>query len=273
MENMTEKTIEAQSKIKTSPDRVLNFACELGIRLIRNGAEIYRVEESIERVIKAYDYEKVEVFAIPSFIIINIEVDTKNYTKSIRVRMSSNNLDRLNKMNDLCRKICAEKPDIDTAEKFLREIIAKPGYSTIVSCIGYGFAAFFFTLFFGGGFFDSLIAFLCGIIVKFSVSYMKNRKSNIFFQNLVAAFLLAIIPVILNQFLIGVHLDKIIIGAIMLLVPGIAIINVMRDMLSGDLLTAIMKFSEVMIVAIAIAIGIAIPIAGMRIITAFIYAF
>ena len=46
----------------------------------------------------------------------------------------------------------------------------------------------------------------------------------------------------------------------MLLVPGIAITNVMRDVLSGDFLTALTKFAEVMIVAMAIAIGIAIPV-------------
>ena len=250
------------------PDRLLNFVCELGIRLIRNGADMYRVEESIERVIHAYGYDLAEVFAIPSLIIINIQSENKNYTKSIRVRASANNLDRLNKLNSLSRKICSEYVDIDIAENELHNIAAEPGYSLLLSFIAYGFVAFFFTLFWGGSFLDAAVAFSSGITVKFIIYHMRNLKANVFFTNLIAGSFLAVIPTILSYILTCIHLDKIIIGAIMLLVPGVAIINVMRDILSGDLLTAVTKFAEVMIVAVAIAIGIAIPIAGIRMIVA-----
>lgn len=259
-----EKTAVLNKNLIADPDRVLNFSCNLGIRLIRNGAEIYRVEDSIERVIRAYGYENVEVFAIPSFIIINIQVGVKNHTKSIRVRTSANNLDRLDKLNALSRKICSDHIDINTAEAMLQEIVSAPGYPVWLSYLGYGAAALFFTLFWGGNVFDSLVAFFCGITVRFTVTYFKNLKANFFFTNLIASALLAIFPAILSYIFTGLHLDKIIIGAIMLLVPGVAIINVMRDILAGDMLTAVAKITEVLIVAVAIAIGISIPIAGVR---------
>ena len=50
----------------------------------------------------------------------------------------------------------------------------------------------------------------------------------------------------------------------MLLVPGIAITNVMRDVLAGDFLTALTKFAEVLIISMALAVGIAIPVSLAR---------
>lgn len=251
------------TSVSVEPERLLNFTCELGIRLIRNGAEIYRVEESIERVIHAYGYNSVEVFAIPSFIIINIQTEEKNYNKSIRVRASVNNLDRLNSLNALSRKICNGSFDIEEAETELKQIADKPLYPFFLSLFSYGAVAFFFTLFWGGTFADAAVAFVSGIVVKITFYYMKPLKANMFFTSLISSGLLAFIPTVICAIFPVLHLDKIIIGAIMLLVPGVAIINVMRDILSGDLLTAITKFAEVIIVAVAIAIGVAVSISGI----------
>ena len=93
---------------------------------------------------------------------------------------------------------------------------------------------------------------------------MSRVNANTFFTNVCASAFLAVAPVVLAYLGYGIHTDKIIIGSIMLLVPGIAITNVMRDVLAGDFLTALSKFAEVIIVAVAIAIGIAIPVSVAR---------
>lgn len=51
------------------------------------------------------------------------------------------------------------------------------------------------------------------------------------------------------------NVDKIIIGALMLLVPGVAVTNSMRDIIAGDLIAGLMKMVEALMVATAIAIG------------------
>jgi len=88
---------------------------------------------------------------------------------------------------------------------------------------------------------------------------MARTQTSVFFVHVSASMLLVLVPLILELLHVPIHPDMIIIGAIMLQVPGIAITNVMRDILVGDFLTAISKLAEVLIVAIAIAIGIAIP--------------
>ena len=246
-------------------EKLLNFVCELGRHLLRNGAEIYRVEESIHRILLAYGYEQTEIFAIPSCIIINIQDTDRNHSKAIRIKTASNNLHRLNALNALCRRICAELPTVARAETLLREIMEGPVYSKAVSYLAHAAVTFFFTLFFGGSLPDAVVAIPCGLSVKFTVSHMKGLRANAFFTNILAAATLTVFPLIAAALGMPVAFDTVIIGSIMLLVPGIAITNVMRDVLSGDFLTAVTRLAEVLIVAMAIAVGAAIPISAVRI--------
>jgi len=86
-------------------EKLLNFSCEMGRQLLQNGAEIYRVEESIRHLLTAYGYEQIEVFAIPAFIALSIQVEEHNFTKTVRIRSVSNNLRKLDLLNALCRDI------------------------------------------------------------------------------------------------------------------------------------------------------------------------
>ena len=131
-------------------EKLLNFGCEMGRQLLQNGAEIYRVEESILRLLAAYGRKEAEVFAIPSCIILNIQEGERNYTKSIRVQTVSNNLRRLSNLNALCRDICREPPPVEESVRRMEAILAQPVYPSLVSFLAYGLVAFFFKLFWGG---------------------------------------------------------------------------------------------------------------------------
>ena len=248
-------------------EKLLNFTCEIGRSLLQNGAEIYRVEESIHLILKAYGYQQTEIFAIPSCIIINIQGGARNHNKAIRIKTAANNLHRLNNLNALCREICAETPSMEVANRRLRQVMEEPTYPWQVSYLAHAMVAFFFTLFFGGTLLDALVAIPCGMAVKFTVFRMKRLRANAFFTNLLAAALLTCSPLLAIAAGGNVNLDAVIIGGIMLLVPGVAITNVMRDVLSGDFLTAVTRLAEVLIVAMAIAVGVAIPITAVRIFT------
>lgn len=245
----------------TQTEHCLNFCCEIGRQLLRNGAEIYRVEDSARRILAAYGYAHTEVFAIPSCIIINIEENGHNYTKSVRIRSTTNDLDKLERLNALSRSVCAQRPPLDTAEEQLHNIMLDPPHPKWLLYIAHGMAAGFFTLFWGGTPLDAVISFVCGMAVFFVTRAMSRRDANFFFTNILASMVIAAITQLLLLASLRFHQDMVIIGAIMLLVPGIAITNVMRDVLAGDFLTALSKFAEVIIVAVAIAVGIGIPLA------------
>ena len=49
--------------------------------------------------------------------------------------------------------------------------------------------------------------------------------------------------------------DLVMIGDIMLLIPGVAMTNATRDMLSGDTISGVMRFVESLLWAVALALG------------------
>ena len=242
----------------------MNFCCDIGRDLMQNGAEIFRVEESIQHILNAYGCADTEVFAIPSCIIVNIQEGERNYTKSVRIKTAANNLRKLDRLNALCWDICREKPPVEENQRRLAEVMEENPYPQTVSYLAYGMTAFFFTLFWGGRLVDAAVAFPCGLIVKWTRSTMGRVRANVFFTNLLAGMLMALPPLLLHRWVGGVNADMCIIGTIMLLVPGIAITNVMRDVLAGDFLTAVTRMAEVLIVAMGIAVGVAMAITGVR---------
>ena len=204
------------------------------------------------------------MFAIPSCIIVNIREDGKNYTKAVRIKSCANNLRRLEKLNALCRSICRDTPPLEDNRRRMDEVMNEPCYPTWVSYLAHGFVAAFFTLFWGGGVPDAAAAFPCGLIVRWVVTAMRGLRANVFFTNLLAGMLCSLPPLLLQRAVPGLKPDQIIIGTIMLLVPGIAITNVMRDVLAEDFLTALTRLAEVLIVAVGIAAGVAMAITLVR---------
>ena len=121
-----------------------------------------------------------------------------------------------------------------------------------------------FTLFYGGFFPDSIASFFIGILLFLLLSLLGNFHTNSFFQNIFGSALVAGFSLWTTAMGWTVRYDKMIIGTLMNLVPGIAITNVMRDILGGDLIAGIIKLVESLMVAIGIALGAGIAISTLR---------
>ena len=110
----------------------LNTITEMGYVLLRNGAEIYRVEESMQRLCSAYGLEEGEVFAISSCIIFSFQDGQgRNYSRIKRVLERGTDLDKVEKLNALCREVCAKTPPIEEVAARLREIQSGKRYGFV----------------------------------------------------------------------------------------------------------------------------------------------
>ena len=244
--------------MSTTKEQILKAACKLGRNILENGGEIYRVEETINFFLEAYGIYDAQIFAIPATIIVTIEEDGKPLTLVERVKGSSINLDKLSKFNDLSRRACSGKPPIESVLDEIETIRKEKPYSFFTSLMAYGFTAFFFCLFWKGDLRDSLVAFVCGLSTKYVLEFMSKSRTNIFFSNALSSMVIAYIAIFCVNLGFAHHYDKIIIGAIMSLVPGVAITNIMRDIIAGDIITGTTKMAEVLLIALAIAVGIAL---------------
>lgn len=238
--------------------KLLDLTSELGYELAMSGAETFRVEESITRVLAAYEIEA-EAFVIPNCMHISIEpVIGRPQTRMRRIGAHGHDLDAVERYSNLSRRICQERPAPEIAAKWLAEAKAqKRQYTYPIYLLGCAVGALGFSILFGASVIDSLLSGICGIIVGLILTWMDRLGANDFFRTIAAAFPMALIGYTLNAFFPAVRSDCVIIGALMILVPGLLFTNAMRDIIYGDTNSGINRIVQVLLIAAAIALGAA----------------
>ncbi len=232
--------------------------------MIIYGAEIYRVEDTIARICAAYDHKEAEIYATPANFIITLKnKDGIPVTDSKSITGRSPNLDRVGAINDMSRFICARKPPAEIIRLHMERINSRPVYSSRTVYISYAVAAGAFTLFFGGTFPHALIGALLGVMINFIQHRLLAVRASTFLNAAVCSLAVSFVAVTLYRMGLIVTFDKIIIGASMTLVPGLAMTNCMRDFITGDFLSGIYTLTEALLTAAGMAIGAGSAVAAV----------
>ena len=238
---------------------LLDMATDLGYELAMAGAETFRVEESISRVLGAYGLQA-EVFAIPNYLIVSILTeDGTPITRMRRIGHHGNDLDAVEKYSALSRAYVNRKPEPKEGITWLevvREHLVQ--YSTPVEYLGDFLGAAGFGLLFGGSLMDAACAGICGILVGFVSKQLEKQRANPFFRTIATSFVMAMLAYGFGALGIAPNPDAVTIGALMILVPGLLFTNAMRDIIYGDTNSGINRIVQVFLTAIAIALGTAV---------------
>ena len=235
-----------------------DLTARIAYHLALSGAETFRIEETMRRIIGAYGIE-CQAFAIPNCVMVSLEAaNGKPLMVMKRVGFHGNDLEAVEKLNALSRRICAETPAPEVAAQWLKETLAeRRTYSVAAYYLGNFLGAAGFCPVFGGTMRDSLWAGLMGLIIGFVTRQMDRWETNPFFSTITAAFLMAVPAYLAAGFHLIDYVDAVIIGSLMILVPGLLITNSMRDIIYGDTNSGINRIVQVLLSALAIAMGTA----------------
>jgi uncharacterized membrane protein YjjP (DUF1212 family) len=236
---------------------IAQIAIEAGRILLENGGETARVEETMVRICKSFDISYADSFVTPTGIMFCItDNDGNNISIIKRINNRSINMEKILKVNSLSRNICAAKYNQNEILQELKRIDNCPAYNkyTVLFCAA--LSTGFFTLMAGGNLKDFIASFLIGFIIKYVTELFLSYNVNSFFVNVLGGATAAILALTLNYINLINNMDMVIIGSIMLLVPGLAITNALRDTISGDIVSGITRAIEAFFVATSIAIGV-----------------
>jgi uncharacterized membrane protein YjjP (DUF1212 family) len=241
-------------------EKIIRLAGNAGLIMMENGAETYRVEDTIERIILYGTKNKAQIFAIPTGIFISVDLDDITYTKVLRSRTSTIDLERISMVNSFARDFCNGDISLEQGFERLEQIENTPIFSSPIRVAAGGISSGFFTLIFGGTILEFILASIVGSIVVYSIilttKFIKTSMINNIIAGMANTFFALTFVFILNEFSIHPRFDLIIVGSLMPLVPGLSMINAIKDSISGELVSGISRFVEAMIIAIAIAIGV-----------------
>ena len=241
---------------KQTSGRLLNVLIQMGEALQNSGAEIYRVEDTLNRIGYACGAEEMNVFVITSSIVITLKMPgEESLTQTRRLRNSGNNdFVKLEELNELSRQICKSKISLEEFEAELQKIVSQKANEKML-LLGNILAAASFCIFYGGNLWDCLIAGLVGAGIWLLEKYIATICLNQIAYQITASFISGLLICVITKVFPVLHMDKIMIGDIMLLIPGLMFTNAIRDVLLGDTISASMRLVEALLLAAALALG------------------
>ena len=235
---------------------LLSCALDIGEQMLISGAEIYRVEDCIKRICSSYGVKRIDVFTITSSIVATLEDNEhRNITQTRRISSYKTDLTKLDKLNQLSREMCTKKPDLEVVHEKIKVIKSSKRYPLWFECITYGAIAGAFTVFFGGSFADAGVSAIIGVVLRLIVYLNGISKVNQVFSSLLSSFAMCFLAFICVNNGFGESIDNIVIGNIMLLIPGVGLTNSLRDLISGDIMAGVLRLCEVILIALSIAAG------------------
>lgn len=231
-------------------------AVDIGEQMLLSGGEVHRVEDSVTRMCKALGAQRVDCFIIPSSIVLTVtDSESESHTMTRRITNSGTDFTKLSKLNDLSRRICKNTIKHEDIRPEYEKILEGKSYSFTVECIAYAFIAGAFTLFFGGDLVEFLCAFFIGGLTRFAVFFSDITVKNTIFAKFLSSFFVTVMAALAVKIGLTPAADEIIIGNIMLLIPGLGFTNALRDLFVGDSIAGILRSLEAVLSAVGIAAG------------------
>lgn len=237
--------------------KVLNLVMLAGEILLHNGAEIFRVQETMEHIGKAYQVENLHIFTISNGIFVTIhESDFERSTEIKYIPLSIVHIGRITAVNQLSREITQGCYTLDEAFDKLKVIEKLPPFSNVMQTVASGIGSACFCYMFGGSFYDSVVASIAGIILYLFLLNKGVQNMSRVLRNILGSMIVSTIAFIIYSLGFGNSIDKIIIGSIIPLVPGVALTTSIRDYFNGDYLSGTIHLTDAILIALCIAIGV-----------------
>lgn len=245
---------------------VLNIALLSGEILLTSGSEIYRVEDTIDRICGAYGIE-CEAFVTPTGIMLSGWA-TANPNDAVslvkRIRNRTINLHNIEIINTFSRELQQCSLPYDQAMAKLNAVKTAPYFPFAKRLGAAALTSFAYTLLFRGSYIDGLCAAAISILIYTCLEKMKKINFSQYFGNFLCSLAAGLISICAGKLVPQLQVDAIIIGSIMILVPGLAITNGIRDALHGDILSSQARVVEALIVVTSIGVGVGISLLLMK---------
>ena len=234
-------------------NKILTLANMTGKIALQSGAETYRVEDIISRICKHYGLNA-QCFVSITCIITSVRNHKGELFSSVeRVSSRTTNLNKIHSINQLVRDL--KKYDFDEFTREVVKINREIPYPKYIYFLAHCLGAFFFALLFKGNIRDALTAFIGGGIIFLISDFANKLQTNSFFLNTLGGFFCTLFSYLGVKVGFTETVSYSTIGTIMLLVPGIALTNAIRDLVVGDLLSGMSRAVEAFLVGAALASG------------------
>ena len=235
--------------------QVMQVATEAGHIMLENGAEIFRVEETMERITRHYGIDSGHFFVLSNGILTS---GGTRYSNVEFIPFKGAQLEKVVAVNRLSREIEKGSCSIEDAGSRLgaiRDMKPKPFLEQIIgSAIGSGG----FCVIFGGSFMDCAASFVTGLLLYVFVLLVNRQGMSKIVTNILGSILATTLSVLFMRIGFGEHPGNMIIGSLIPLIPGVPFTNGIRDLANEDYIAGSTRMIDAITVFFCIAAGVAL---------------
>ena len=245
-----------------SCEDMIKIVMKSGCLVLENGGETYRTEETIVHIAKALGAKTASAFVTPTVITFSYTDDDDHYHSAIhRVTKTSVNLQKVSQVNSLSRRLERRQytSDPKQVEALLDRIEKAPPYPDWLVCLGAALNSFCFAFMFGGHLLEALFAFIIGLLLRITLLCIRRFPLGSFVTSMFSGGFIAIfawlIGYVAKYFGFDISSFTVMIATLMQVVPGLAIVNGIRDIISGDLVSGTARIVDAFMIAAGLSTG------------------
>lgn len=236
--------------------KILHLSVLAGVTLLKSGAEIFRVQDTMERILEAYEIHDYHVYVISNGIFATVnEKQPDHYSVVRHVPLGSVNLQKIDEINQISREIWLRTYPLEEAYQRLEQAaqILPPNPWSMVLASGLGAAGFCYL--FGGSLYDSLVALFMGFLLQIFLNW-SGRKTSKFLSYIIGSMIVTLGTGLVVSSGLKVVFNHVVIGSIIPLVPGVPLTTSIREFFNGDYISGSIHLIDALLTAICIALGV-----------------
>lgn len=239
-------------------EEILELSLDAGRLMLESNSEIYRAEEVIVNICRSFGIKNIDVFTLATCIYLSVNIEGKTYTRIRRIYKRETDLLRISKINRLSRNIVGGHYTVDSFREESHKIEEYDGFAWWKRAVTISASCAVFGIMFSTSstISDFIITFIISLLTYRGMRWLNPYGLNAFISNMIFSIFMTLMAAFAVHLHIASDIDTIVIGAIMILVPGVVVTNAVRDTINGDILSGTIRTIEAIIVAAGIAFGV-----------------
>ena len=236
---------------------ILDFTANLGRRMLMVGANLERVNDTMYRICHSYHLNSISIFSLNSILSVSAESpEGFSGVRQMSIPGVSKHLEKLNRFNQLSRKVCSETPPPETLSALLEDAEKVKDYSRYTILLGYMFAVTSLCVLNDGSIKDILCADVNTVILLWFSDYLSKRNINNIVANTLCTWAAGTLAILYTLLGIGDHFFVIATVNCLLFVPSSNMVNAVRNLLCSNEMNGILELLKVILETTAIVVGL-----------------
>ncbi len=238
----------------------IELISEIGLALHRYGTNAYRLEDNLKDLSSALGIEG-QFFSTPTYLAMSLswyyEGKKRETTKHLRVQPGEVNLNKLQLLDTLAKKICDNRIETQQALQELDRIENHSmSYPKTIVVLAFALTSLAISVLLNGSYYDNLIALFLGGIVGFVHFLSTKYKSLLEVFEFVAAMLVTLFCYLVFNLIKPFNFQLVLISSLIVIIPGLSFTTSMVELATKNLASGTARIMGSLVDLLKISFGI-----------------